>query len=199
MFERYTERAKRALFFARWEVSQRGAAAIGTEHILLGVLREPKGLVGRLVSSEQVAAIQLDIDERSSRRTPVPTHIELPFTDETQRVLQASAEEADALGHAYIGTEHLLLGLLREESSLASAVLRNNGLELSAVRRQIVVLLQSPTDHAGMTHADVEEEISRLRSLAERLARKVPDQAIARPLLEEIVFRLDRLQERFRP
>jgi ATP-dependent Clp protease ATP-binding subunit ClpC len=199
MFERYTERARRALFFARWEVSQRGAAALGTEHLLLGVLRDAKGLVGRLVLPEHIDAIQIDLDERSPRKAPVPTDIELPFADEMQRVFQFAAEEADALGHSYIGTEHLLLGLLREESALSSELLRKNGFDLAGVRTQIVALLQAQSGAGGAAHADIVEEIERLKSVAERLARKVPDQAIARPLLEQIVFGLDRLQERCRP
>jgi ATP-dependent Clp protease ATP-binding subunit ClpC len=196
MFERYTERARRALFFARWEVSQRGASAIGTEHILLGVLRDPKGLVERLVSPEQIAVIQLDIDQRSPRRAPVPSHIELPFTDETQRVLHSSAEEADALGHSYIGTEHLLLGLLCEES-LARSILRKHGFELARARSRIVELLRARADERPDA-ADMAREIEQLKKLVDRLAHQLSDQEASKRLIEQIRFHLERLQEGFR-
>ena len=103
MFERYTERARRILFFARFEASQLGSVSIGTEHLLLGLVREAKGLT-RLIfdhSSVSLEAIREDIDRRVLHGDKVPTSVEIPFTAETKRTLQFAAEEADRLGHDY--------------------------------------------------------------------------------------------------
>ena len=117
MFERFTEQARRTLFFARFEVTQLGATAIEPEHILLGLFREPKGLVARIFEQSGVSTAELSVEiaDRHEFRERIPTSQEVPFSTETKRVLQYAAEEADRLTHSYIGTEHLLLGVLREE------------------------------------------------------------------------------------
>jgi len=196
MFERYTEQARRVLFFARFEASQLGSISIETEHILLGLIREPKGLITRILG-QSLENTRKDIEGRTVFREKVPTSVEIPFTAETKRALQWAAEEADRPLHNHIGTEHLLLGLLREESSLASAVLRDNGFELAAVRDQIVELLGTPSKGEDRSPAHLAQEIDHLKRLVERLARMVPDQPGARSLLEQITFGLGRLRDRF--
>jgi ATP-dependent Clp protease ATP-binding subunit ClpC len=116
MFERLTERARRALFFARDEASQLGSTSIDTEHLLLGFIREGKGLTRRLFAD---AGIGLDeIRDEVLRRVPAQpktsTSAEIPFSAAAERVRQHAAQEADRLLHDYVGTEHLLLGLLSE-------------------------------------------------------------------------------------
>ena len=117
MFERYTERARRVLFFARYEASQLGSISIETEHLLLGLIREGKGLTSRIFARSHLSLenIRKEIEGRTVFREKVSTSVEIPFSAETKRVLQFAAEEADRLLHNYIGTEHLLLGILREE------------------------------------------------------------------------------------
>ena len=139
MFERYTEKARRVIFFARYEASQFGAPAIEPEHLLLGLMREDKTLTGRFFPRAQITieAIRREIEGRTLLRERIPTSVELPLAPETKRVLHYSHEESDRLQHRHIGTEHLLLGLLREERSMAAQILFERGLRLNAVRDEI--------------------------------------------------------------
>jgi ATP-dependent Clp protease ATP-binding subunit ClpC len=139
MFERYTEKARRVIFFARYEASQFGAHAIEPEHLLLGLMREDKTLTGRFFPRAQISieSIRREIEGRTLLRERIPTSVELPLAPETKRVLAYSHEESDRLQHRHIGTEHLLLGLLREERSMAAEILYERGLRLNAVRDEI--------------------------------------------------------------
>src|ERR1043165_519620 len=139
MFERYTEKARRVIFFARYEASQFGAPAIEPEHLLLGLMREDKTLTGRFFPRAQITieSIRREIEGRTLLRERIPTSVELPLAPETKRVLHYSHEESDRLQHRNIGTEHLLLGLLREERSMAAQILFERGLRLAAVRDEI--------------------------------------------------------------
>src|SRR4051812_7249224 len=147
MFERYTERARRVLFFARYEASQLGSVSIETEHLLLGLIREGKGLTSRIFARSHLSLenIRKEIEGRTVYREKVSTSVEIPFSAETKRVLQFAAEEADRLLHNYIGTEHLLLGILREERSVAASILMEKGMRLHTVREDIVQLLNEKT------------------------------------------------------
>ena len=147
MFERYTERARRVLFFARYEASQLGSISIETEHLLLGLIREGKGLTSRIFARSHLSLenIRKEIEGRTVFREKVSTSVEIPFSAETKRVLQFAAEEADRLLHNYIGTEHLLLGILREERSVAASILMEKGMRLHTVREDIVQLLNEKT------------------------------------------------------
>jgi ATP-dependent Clp protease ATP-binding subunit ClpC len=139
MFERYTEKARRVIFFARYEASQFGAPAIEPEHLLLGLMREDKTLTGRFFPRAQITieSIRREIESRTLLRERIPTSVELPLAPETKRVLAYSHEESDRLQHRHIGTEHLLLGLLHEERSMAAQILFERGLRLNAVRDEI--------------------------------------------------------------
>ncbi|MFN2454661.1 MAG: ATP-dependent Clp protease ATP-binding subunit [Pyrinomonadaceae bacterium] len=139
MFERYTEKARRVIFFARYEASQFGAPAIEPEHLLLGLMREDKSLTARFFPRSQLSieAIRKDIEARTLLREKISTSVELPLAPETKRVLAYAHEESDRLQHRHIGTEHLLLGLLREERSMAAELLYERGLRLVAVRDEI--------------------------------------------------------------
>jgi hypothetical protein len=143
MFERYTERARRVLFFARYEASQLGSISIETEHLLLGLIREGKGLTSRLFARAHLSLeeIRREIERRTVFREKVSTSVEIPFSTEIKRVLQYAADEADRLLHNYIGTEHLLLGILREERSVAGSILTGRGMQLETVRADIQQLL----------------------------------------------------------
>jgi ATP-dependent Clp protease ATP-binding subunit ClpC len=138
MFERYTEKARNVIRFARYEVSRYGAPVIETEHLLLGLLREDEALVRLFLhSQEAIDGIRREIDERSTRREKVTLSLEFPFSHECKRVLASADDEALELKQRHIGTEHLLLGLLREEQFGAARLLHERGLRLSQARDEI--------------------------------------------------------------
>jgi hypothetical protein len=133
MFERYTEKARRVIFFARYEASQFGSPYIETEHLLLGCLREDKTLY-RLLPTGNREQIRKEIEAESPIRERVSTSADLPLSNESKRVLAYAAEEAEFLGHKHIGSEHLFLGLLREDGSFAARILKQHGVELEKAR-----------------------------------------------------------------
>ena len=111
MFERYTEKARRVIFFARYEASQFGSPYIETEHLLLGLFREDKALANRFLRSHAaIESIRKQIEAHTTVREKVSTSVDLPLSHECKRVLAYGAEEAERLSHKHIGTEHLLLG-----------------------------------------------------------------------------------------
>ena len=140
MFERYTEAARRALFFARYEAARLGCISSEAEHLLLGLMREPKGVTGRIFAQAHVPleGIRKEIESRTTFREKIATSIEIPFSAETKRILNRAAAEADRLLHNDINTEHLLLGILCEERSVAASLLAKKGMRLDAVREEIV-------------------------------------------------------------
>ena len=139
MFELYTEKARRVIFFARYEASQFGSPYIETEHLLLGLLREDKPLTVRFLRSDApLESIVKQIEEHTVIREKIATSVDLPISDECKRVLAYAAEEAERLGHKHVGTEHLLLGLLREEKCFAAQILQERGLKLDSVRVELV-------------------------------------------------------------
>ncbi len=138
MFERYTEKARRVIFFARYEASQFGSPYIETEHLLLGLLREDKALANRFLRSHAaLESIRKQIESHTTIREKVSTSVDLPLSHECKRVLAYAAEEAERLSHKHIGTEHLLLGLLREEKCFAAEILHERGLRLNQIREEI--------------------------------------------------------------
>ena len=140
MFERYTERARRVIFFARKEASDFGAAAIQTEHLLLGLLTEDIDMVKRFsLDWPSEERIREDITERATIGAKLPYSVDLPLSDECKHILAYAIEEAERLDHSYISTEHLLLGLLRETNSLAAEILRAHRIDLAPARVKIAL------------------------------------------------------------
>lgn len=138
MFERYTEKARRTIFFARYEASQFGSPYIETEHLLLGLLREDKALTHTFLRSHaSVESIRKQVENQTVTRDKVPTSVDLPLSNECARILAYSAEEADRLSHRAIGTEHLFLGILREQGCFAAKLLNESGVQLEIAREQI--------------------------------------------------------------
>ncbi len=138
MFERYSEKARRTIFFARYEASLFGSPYIETEHLLLGLLREDKALANRFLRSHAaVESIRKQIEGHTAPGEKVPTSVDLPLSQECKRVLAYGAEEAERLNHKPIDSEHLLLGLLREERCFAAQLLRQQGLRLDSVREHV--------------------------------------------------------------
>ena len=189
MFERYTERARRVLFFARYEASQLGSISIETEHLLLGLIREGKGLTSRIFARSHLSleGIRKDIEGRTVFREKVSTSVEIPFSTETKRVLQFAAEEADRLLHNYVGTEHLLLGILREERAVAASILVEKGMRLSTVREDIVQLLNEKTTLTRVKETPLLSEFS--RDLTDRGMKNLLDPLVGRS------GELDRVQQ----
>lgn len=180
MFERYTEKARRVIFFARYEASQFGAPAIEPEHLLLGLMREDKTLTGRFFPRAQVSieSIRKEIEGRTLLREKISTSVELPLAPETKHVLAYAHEESDRLQHRHIGTEHLLLGLLREERSMAAEILYERGLRLNAVRDEIA--RQSGTDARTSQKKDTPHLVEFSRDLTDDAANDKLDPLIGR-------------------
>lgn len=144
MFERYTEKARRVIFFARYEASQFGSPYIETEHLLLGVIREDKGLSNRFLHS-RAATIREQIENQTTVGHSIATSVDLPLSNECKRVLAYAAEEAERLADKHIGSEHLFLGLLREEKGFAAQILMERGVRLSKVREELARQTQEAT------------------------------------------------------
>jgi ATP-dependent Clp protease ATP-binding subunit ClpC len=180
MFERYTEKARRVIFFARYEASQFGAPAIEPEHLLLGLMREDKTLTGRFFPRAQVSieSIRKEIEGRTLLREKISTSVELPLAPETKRVLAYAHEESDRLQHRHIGTEHLLLGLLREERSMAAEILYERGLRLNAVRDEIA--RQSGVDSRGSQKKDTPHLVEFSRDLTDDASNDKLDPLVGR-------------------
>jgi ATP-dependent Clp protease ATP-binding subunit ClpC len=137
MFERYTERARRVIFFARQEAVQFGSTTIESEHLLLGLIREDHNLFNRFIRNHSaIESIRIEIEGRTTFREKVSTSIDLPLSNECKRILAYAAEEVERLKHRHIGTEHLLLGILREKC-VAAEILHERGLRLNAIREEL--------------------------------------------------------------
>src|SRR6266481_3396393 len=138
VFERYTEKARRVIFFARYEASQYGSPYIETEHLLLGLMREDKALANRFLRSHgSIESIRKEIEQRITIRERISTSVEVPLSAESKRILNFATEEAERLGHKHVGTEHLLLGILREEKCFGAEILQERGLRLSTLREEL--------------------------------------------------------------
>src|SRR6266542_3484745 len=162
MFERYTEKARRVIFFARYEASQFGSPYIETEHLLLGLLREDKALTNRFLRSHaSVESIRKQIEGHTTIREKVSTSVDLPLSNECKRVLAYAAEEAERLSHKHIGTEHLLLGLLREEKCFAAEILHERGLRLSTIREELARSSQEKAQPQRQRESSLLSEFSR--------------------------------------
>jgi ATP-dependent Clp protease ATP-binding subunit ClpC len=157
MFERYTEKARRVIFFARYEASQFGSPYIESEHLLLGIVREDKALANRFWRSE-VASIRKQVESQTTTREKTSTSVDLPLSNESTRVLAYAGEEAERLAHKYIGTEHLLLGLLREEKCFAAQILVERGVRLSQVREELA--RQPQVAAQGQRRPSMHDELS---------------------------------------
>src|SRR3954462_9170260 len=187
MFERYTEKARRVIFFARYEASQFGSPYIETEHLLLGLLREDKALANRFLRSHAaVESIRKQIEGHTTVREKVSTSVDLPLSHECKRVLAYGAEEAERLNHKHIGTEHLLLGLLREEKRFAAEILHEGGLRRSTIREELARSQSEKVASARPKESSLLAEFS--RDLTQAAMDSVLDPLIGRDYeLERVV------------
>lgn len=136
MFERYTEKARRVVFFARYEASQYGSAEIDSEHLLLGLLREVKSL-RKSVPLASADWIRQQVEAHAPRLPSTSTSVDLPLSDDSRKILKAAADVADTLAHRQIGTEHLLLGMLAVPNTLAAQLLAQCGANDSFIRTEL--------------------------------------------------------------
>ncbi|HZA27296.1 MAG TPA: Clp protease N-terminal domain-containing protein, partial [Actinomycetota bacterium] len=146
MFERFTDRARRVVVLAQEEARMLNHNYIGTEHILLGLIHEGEGVAAKALESLGISleAVRQQVEEIIGQGQSAPTgHI--PFTPRAKKVLELSLREALQLGHNYIGTEHILLGLIREGEGVAAQVLQKLGADLNRVRQQVIQLLSGYT------------------------------------------------------
>jgi len=135
MFDRYTERARRVIFFAHYEASQFGADRIESEHLLLGLLREDRFLFRPLMPPNwTVESIRRKIEFGAPVRAMVSTSVDMPISSEVKNIFTYAAEEADSMGNSHIETKHLLLGMLREKDCVAAKLLQEDGVQLPAAR-----------------------------------------------------------------
>jgi hypothetical protein len=155
MFERYTERARRTIFFSRYEASNYDSSIIETEHLLLGLLREEPQTAKLFGKDADLETARKTIEAGIARGAPSRgRRTDLPFSYECKQVLALAADEAGRLGHRFIGTEHLLLGLLRLRTCHACKVLNQHGVTLEEMRNQKLpppVLPASPSTRAHST------------------------------------------------
>ena len=143
MFDRFTERARKVMTLARQEAQKLNNDYIGTEHILLGLVQEGSGVAAQVLKNLEVdlRKVRAEVERLVEQGTSPVTGTQLPFTPRAKRVLELALEEAQNLGHNYIGTEHLLLGLIRESDGPAAHVLQNLGVKPEEVREEVVELL----------------------------------------------------------
>ncbi len=153
MFERYTEKARRVVFFARFEASQYGSQYIETEHLLLGVIREDPRLANRFLPTGASETIRQRVDSLKPRRTTFSTSIDIPLSKEGKSVLRNAADEADRMAHNHIGTEHLLLGLFGDGPETAAVILRELGVNAAELRKKIAETQPEPPPSTAFAHA----------------------------------------------
>jgi hypothetical protein len=164
MFERFTDRARRVVVLAQEEARLLNHHQIGTEHLLLGLVHEGDGVAARALESLGVSleAVRARVEEVVGRGDSPPGE-QIPFTPRAKKVLELSLREALALSHNYIGTEHILLGLIREGEGVAAQVLTELGVGHDQVREQVVRLLSG---HAGSGPAERRTRFARLSETA---------------------------------
>jgi len=176
MFERFTEKARRVVIYAQEEARMLNQNYIGTEHLLLGLIREQDGIAAKALESLNISLedVHGQVEELIGRGTYVPNgHI--PFTPRAKKVLELSLREALQLGHNYIGTEHVLLGLIREGEGVAAQVLLNLGADLEKVRSAVIQLLSGYNGRTGEQGGD--EHSSETSQLLDEFGRNLTKQA----------------------
>jgi hypothetical protein len=175
MFERFTDRARNVLKFAQQEARRLDHQHIGTEHVLLGLLDEPEGIGARALVARGLSleAVRADVERIVGRGDGAPTgHI--PFTPKAKKILELSLREALQLGHNYIGTEHIVLGLIREGEGLAAKILVESGADLPQLRHEVLRLLSAvpaPSPPKERLLADIDALYEEIVRLAKEVAR----------------------------
>jgi ATP-dependent Clp protease ATP-binding subunit ClpC len=170
MFERFTDRARRVIVDAQNEARRLSHNYIGSEHLLLGLIHEGDGVGAKALEAMQISTetVQGRIEEVTGRGQAPPTTGHIPFTPRAKKVLELSLREALQLGHNYIGTEHILLGLIHEGDGLAAQVLVGLGVDLDRTR-QVVIEILTGRHREETASAAAEDLRDRLAAMAARL------------------------------
>ena len=207
MLERFTDRARTVVVLAQEEAGMLGRNWIGTEHILLGLIRESEGVAARALESLgiRLEAVRQQVEEIIGQGQQAPSgHI--PFTPRAKKVLELSLREAQQLSHNYIGTEHILLGLIREGEGVAAQVLVKLGADLNRMRQQVIQLLhgyegKEPGSAGGPEHEESARHPAAQAAMEARIVRSARvfsqaqmDSVMGR--IGEVVSRLDVIAER---
>jgi hypothetical protein len=213
MFEHYTDKARRAVFFARYEASQFGSPYIEVEHLFFGLMRVDKGAVIRWFG-ERADELRDEIELRLDKGEVTPTSVDLPLSKEAKQVLTYAGEEAERLKHRFIGTEHLLLGMLREPETQVSRVLRERGAEIEKIRARLAqqgpdlpavpggvkpnaVHLLRVVDEEWRLIARIERQY-RVPVIGESLLFPMPDGGDRRYRIVDIVWRAQPIEQEYR-
>src|SRR6476659_5302605 len=175
MYERFTDRARKVMQLANQEAQRFNHEYIGTEHILLGLVKEGSGVAADVLKNLDVdlRKIRLEVEKIVQSGPDMVTMGKLPQTPRAKKVIEYSIEEARNLNHNYVGTEHLLLGLLREQEGVAAQVLMNLGLKLEDVREEVLNLL----GHGMETSESGERSVGGGGQPGARQLRSRPDRA----------------------
>ena len=188
MFERYNESARRVLFYARQEVSDLGSQGIAPAHLLVGVIRDGRNGAARMLAAAGVS--EQVLRQAMQRQLPVgprvPPAMEVPFEAGTKRALELAGAEADALGQRHIGPEHLLMGVLRAQDPITSALLAERGVQLGEVRR----IAASGATPAVSRWLPAAADVLALNAIRERLQRAENEgnaDVIAEAMAEDVV------------
>ena len=159
MFDRFTDRAKKVMNLARQEAQRFNHEYLGTEHILLGLVQEGSGVAANVLKNMGIdlTKIRMEVEKIVKTGPSMVTMGQLPFTPRAKKVLELSMEEAGSLGHNYIGTEHLLLGLIKENEGIAAQVLLNLGVKLQDVRDEVLDFLGADTGEDDDDEVSIDE------------------------------------------
>ncbi len=149
MFEKFTERGRKVIIYAREEAEKRQNDYLGTEHLLLALLREEEGISAAIIKKMGISIeeVRMEVERKLPYGTNVLTFGDIPFTPRAKKVLELAVEEARLIGHSYIGSEHLLLGILREDEGIAGRTLRSLGANLLAARQLAINFSMRPQTH----------------------------------------------------
>jgi ATP-dependent Clp protease ATP-binding subunit ClpA len=190
VFERFTERSRHVVVFAQEEARGLGHAHIGTEHLLLGLLRAEDGVAARVLDSLDVHLVEVreEVVQILGWGDKVETG-QIPFTPRAKKALELSLREAISLGHKYIGTEHVLIGLVSENEGLAARILREKGYDAESVRAATLGMVDGPAADA------VEERWHTLsREIDREEARSRPSELTLGSTLREVLNEVSRAQ-----
>ena len=178
MFERFTERARQVVVLAQDEARALKHNYIGTEHILLGLLREEEGLAARVLESLDITVeeVRAQVARIVGQGDEVTTG-QIPFTPRAKKVLELALREALSLGHNYIGTEHILLGLVRENEGVAARILLDFDADAEKIRNEIIRMLSGPGRRQGSGSAGPSGEKSKSSKLLDQFGRNLTKQS----------------------
>jgi ATP-dependent Clp protease ATP-binding subunit ClpC len=182
MFERYSQAARSVVFFSRFVASQGGSPAIESEHLLLGLIREAATVLANLAPSVSIEDLRAKIPRKIVVESP-SMRIHMPLSAECKRILSYSAEEANDMDHRYIGPEHILLAILRENTCLAARLLAEMDIQLEKVRQQLILGTPQSTE---ATSTETVAEVG--RDTVHALVDKLPDSMLTH--VKEMIDRM---------